>query len=68
MTQPEYDAVRDSIATVIEQSFPVPSEIVKKMADAATEVLKAHDRYERIITIGQQIADEDAALLQLLAQ
>jgi hypothetical protein len=68
VTQPEYDAVRDSIATVIEHSFPVPSEIVKKMADAATEVLKAHDRHERIITIGQQIADEDAALLQLLAQ
>jgi len=38
------------------------------MADAATEVLKAHDRRERILAIGQEIANEDAELPQLLAQ
>ena len=38
------------------------------MADAATEVLKAHDRHERILAIGQEIANEDSELLRLLAQ
>ena len=68
ITQPEYDAVRDSIAAAIEQSHPFPSEVVKKMADAATEALKVHDRHERILAIGREIADEDAELLRLLAQ
>lgn len=68
MTQPEYDAVRDSIATGIEKSYPFPADAVKSMADAATEVLKAHDRRERILAIGQEIANEDAELLRLLAQ
>jgi len=68
VTQPEYDAVRDSIVTVIEKSYPFPADVVKSMADAATEVLKAHDRRERILAIGQEIANEDAELPQLLAQ
>ena len=68
MTQREYDAVHDSIATLIEASYPAPSAVAKKMADAATDVLKAHDRDERITAIGYDIADEDAELLRLLAQ
>jgi hypothetical protein len=68
VTQPEYDAVRDSIATVIEKSYPFPPEVVKNMDDSATEVLKAHDRRDRILAIGQEIAEEDAELLRLLAQ
>ncbi len=68
MTEPEDDAVRDSIATVIEKSYALSSGIAKDMADAATAVLRAHDRHALILAIGQEIADEDDELLRLLAQ
>ena len=68
MTEPEDDAVRESIATVIEKSYALSSGIAKDMADAATAVLRAHDRHALILAIGQEIADEDDELLRLLAQ
>jgi hypothetical protein len=68
MTDPEYDAVRDSIAIVIKNSYPVPPGVARDMADAATSVLRAHDRHEQILTIGQQIVERDAEALRLLAE
>jgi hypothetical protein len=68
MTEPEYDAVHDSISTLIEKSYALSPGIAKDMADAATAVLRAHDRHALILAIGQEIADEDDELLQLLAQ